>query len=73
MATQLPTITVTDAQAQQLLAIFGNAASYKEWLKRELRTKVIKAKRAEAAVTAQAEADAEFADLLPEPEEEPAE
>jgi len=69
MATQLPTIKVTDSQAEQLLAIFGDVASYKEWLKRELRTKVIKKKRAEAAVAALAEADSEFSDLIPTPEE----
>ncbi len=36
MATTLPTITVTDAQAQRLLAAFGTADNYKKWLKIQL-------------------------------------
>lgn len=29
----LPTLTVTQAQADRLLAAFGSTAAYKEWLK----------------------------------------
>jgi uncharacterized NAD(P)/FAD-binding protein YdhS len=32
----LPTFTVTDAQAQRLLAAFGSVDNYKAWLKEQL-------------------------------------
>lgn len=36
MAQTLPTLTVTDAQAQRLLAVFGTADEYRRWLKKQL-------------------------------------
>lgn len=41
MAT-LPTITVTDAQAARLIAVFGDAATYQAWLKETLVTYVLR-------------------------------
>jgi hypothetical protein len=29
----LPTLTVTDAQAARLLTVFGSAQAYRDWLK----------------------------------------
>lgn len=40
---QLPTLTVTDAQATRLLAAFGTSAAYKEWLKNRLIEYVVEA------------------------------
>lgn len=37
----LPTLTVTQAQADRLLAAFGSVANYKEWLKQNLIQYVI--------------------------------
>lgn len=36
----LPTITVTDAQAQRILATFGTATRYRNWLRRMLVAEV---------------------------------
>lgn len=36
----LPTLTINDTQAQVLLQVFGNAASYRQWLKSALREEV---------------------------------
>ena len=36
----LPTLTVTGAQATRLLESFGNAAGYKKWLKQALLDEV---------------------------------
>lgn len=37
----LPTITVTQAQMDRLLATFGDATTYKVWLKQQLKNAVI--------------------------------
>lgn len=37
---ELPTINVTDAQAQVLLQVFGTATNYRTWLKKALREEV---------------------------------
>lgn len=37
----LPTITVTDAQMQRLLAVFGDAVKYRAWLVQQLKNAVI--------------------------------
>jgi len=67
MATQLPTFSVSDSQAAELLAIFGDVDAYRAWLKRELYVKVIKARR-DAATAASLESTAtEFSDLAPAP------
>lgn len=41
----LPTLTVTDEQATRLLAVFGDAAGYKTWLKQRLRDHVLGVER----------------------------
>lgn len=33
---QLPTLTVTDAQAARITTAYGSTANYKTWLKKEL-------------------------------------
>lgn len=33
---QLPTLTVTDAQAARITAAYGSTANYKVWLRRQL-------------------------------------
>lgn len=38
---QLPTLTVTDEQAQRLLAAFGSVENYKAWLKDALVMRVL--------------------------------
>lgn len=53
----LPTLTVTQAQLDRLVAVFGDAPSYKEWLRTEL-VKYVTEKEAEA-IRAQAQADIE--------------
>lgn len=40
MMPDLPTITVTDAQAAKLLQVFGTVANYKAWLRQAIRTEV---------------------------------
>lgn len=36
MATTLPTLTVTDAQAQRMLAAYGTTDNYKAWLRSQI-------------------------------------
>lgn len=38
----LPTITVTAAQATKLLELFGDVPSYKKWLKEAIRQEAIR-------------------------------
>ena len=65
--TTLPTFDVSSTQIAELLAIFGDADGYEAWLKRELRVKVIKARRAAATASSDAVTDADFAVLIPPP------
>ena len=37
----LPTFTVTAAQATRLLAVFGSAAKYKAWLREQIKREVV--------------------------------
>lgn len=37
----LPTLTVTDAQATRLLAAWGSVAAYKEWLRQNIISYVL--------------------------------
>ena len=62
---QLPTFDVSSTQATELLEIFGGADGYKAWLKRELRTKVIKTRRASVTASSDAGVDADFDVLIP--------
>lgn len=50
----LPTLTVTDAQATRLMAVFGDVPAYKAWLLRQLKAKVMEAEMAQARADAQA-------------------
>jgi len=43
MSQELPTFTVTDAQAARLLAVFGTTGAYKAWLRRQIVDAVRKA------------------------------
>ena len=38
----LPTLTVTDAQANRMIAAWGSTAAYKEWLKEQVIQYVIR-------------------------------
>ena len=71
MTTELPTLSLPDAQAQKLVEIFGSAAGYKKWLKQSIRVQVVKARRASAVNLSDEDAAVEFPDLLPDPEPEP--
>ncbi len=42
----LPTITVTTAQAAQVLAAFGDAATYQEWLRTQVVEYVVRVEQA---------------------------
>jgi hypothetical protein len=51
----LPTLTVTTAQANRMLAAFGSAANYREWLRARIVDEV---KRVETrSILVQADAD----------------
>ena len=67
---ELPTFTVTAAQAQRLLAVFGSAAEYKAWLRQQIKAKVIEHESAQAIDAYQAQRkqiDEEVSQILPEP------
>jgi len=51
----LPTVTVTDAQAARITAAYGDATAYKAWLKQAIKDYVFR-KEAEA-ITAKAQTD----------------
>lgn len=55
---QLPTLTVTQPQADRLLAVFGDVAGYKVWLLASLKAKVMEAEMNKARVDAQAYVEA---------------
>lgn len=38
----LPTFTITDDQANRILAAFGDVATYKQWLKRQIIQEVLR-------------------------------
>lgn len=50
----LPTLTVTQPQADRLLAVFGSVDAYKAWLLTQLKAKVMEAELAKAKADAQA-------------------
>lgn len=50
----LPTLEVTQPQADRLLAVFGDVATYKAWLIRQLKAKVMEAEMTKARADAQA-------------------
>lgn len=51
----LPTISVTSAQATRIQAAFGGVEAYRAWLRQAIRTQVIVAER--QAITSKYEAD----------------
>lgn len=68
----LPTVTVTDAQATRILAVYGDAATYKAWLIEQIRAHVLtvemnalESAHAQARLDKQAQVDAELP--VPEP------
>jgi hypothetical protein len=65
----LPTIQVTQTQADRILAAFGTVTNYKTWLKNTVRDAVINHELEE--IRTQAEADlqtrqAEILDMMPD-------
>jgi len=63
----LPTFTVTSAQATRLLKVFGSPAEYKAWLREQINREVVSHESREAADVAQAAArqiDAEVGEIL---------
>lgn len=50
----LPTLAVTQPQADRLLAVFGSVESYKQWLLTSLKQAVMEAELAKARADAQA-------------------
>ncbi len=59
----LPTFTVTTAQATRLLAVFGSPAKYKAWLREQIKREVVAHESREAADVAAAAARAIDADV----------
>jgi hypothetical protein len=55
----LPTLTVTEEQADRLLAVFGSVDAYKEWLKTTLINYVVSQEAAQKMDTIQSEAQAD--------------
>lgn len=67
----LPTITVTGAQATKLLELFGNVAEYKKWLKEAVRIEAIRRQTVVLAEIANAQVRdgiAAFEAEIPEPD-----
>lgn len=48
----LPTLTVTDAQAVRMLAVFGDVATYKAWLRSRIVAYVLEQEQRRMAVEA---------------------
>jgi hypothetical protein len=70
----LPTLSVTNAQAQRLLAAFGDQAGYRRWLKRALLDEVDRreARRLhDEANTSVREALEQLRGELPDPDPDP--
>ena len=65
MATPLPTFSVSDQQLADLVAIFGNAAGYKAWLKAELWRKVNRHRRQSDRIAARGDLETQYPDLAP--------
>lgn len=51
---QLPTLTVTDAQATYLLGIFGSVEGYKAWLLEQIKGRIMDTELEVAKADAQA-------------------
>lgn len=60
---QLPTLTVTDAQATRLIAVFGDVAGYKAWLLRTLKAAVMAAEEEAERQAAKTRVEAKRAEL----------
>lgn len=59
----LPTITVTNAQMQRLMAVFGDGPAYKQWLKQQLKNVVISAELQKLESTHRVEMEAKRAEI----------
>lgn len=57
----LPTITVTDAQATRILNAFGDAATYRAWLRQSVRDYVLSKEATAIRAEQQAKMDAAVA------------
>lgn len=71
MAVTLPTLTVTDDQAQRILAAFGSEADYLRWLTEQVNGVVLTAEARmldEASNEAKRVALADLEATLPDPE-----
>lgn len=71
MATTLPTLTVTDDQAQRILAAFGSEADYTRWLIEQVNGVVLTVEARmldEASNEAKRVALADLEATLPDPE-----
>ena len=60
---QLPTLTVSQPQADRLMAVFGSVEAYKLWLLNALKGKVMESEAAKAKVDAQAYVEGRRAQL----------
>lgn len=68
----LPTLTVTQAQADRLIAVFGDVAAYKAWLREALKGYVLAAEGDKSdleyySVTKKQKLDALKKELFPDP------
>ena len=71
----LPTISVTQVQADRMLAAFGSVAEYKEWLRQQIILKVVDFEVAQVRVSVtQQEIDkkAEVLAAMPSPPQQAA-
>ena len=64
MAVNLPTIQVTDAQAQRITAAFGTTEEYRKWLRRQVAERVIRYENSARTQALQAELDANASQVL---------
>lgn len=64
MATNLPTLSLDDAQAARCLAAFGDAAAYRKWLRRQVADYVIRYENSTRAQALQADLDKNTEDTL---------
>lgn len=54
----LPTLTVTQAQADRLIGVFGSVEAYKAWLLQALKLKVMESEAASARASVQIQIEA---------------
>lgn len=59
----LPTLTVTQAQADYLLGVFGTQQAYRDWLLRQLKGEIMRTEMESARADAQAMVEQRRVDL----------